>query len=306
MKREPVNIDYPLVSICIPTYNGEGYIAEAMDSALAQTYPNLEIVVSDDSSTDSTLQIIKAYKGKTSIPIFIHHHEPKGIGANWNHCIKNANGVYIKFLFQDDVLLPNCIETMVDVIEHGKNISLVACKREFIIEPTFLNAETKQWIVTYGDLQKHLSLPIKNNIIYLDASLFKLDTLFTSPLNKVGEPSTILFRKDLVDTIGYFREDLNQVLDYEFCYRVLKKKRIAIITDTLVRFRLHNNQATVKNKGNDTYGADHKIYERIIYDTYFWYLNTKMKKVMLRKYNRFVRFFYDSIDAVRRAIPKTH
>lgn len=295
---------YPLVSICIPTYNGTQFIAEAMDSALTQTYSNLEIVVSDDASIDNTLKIIEGYKEKTTIPISIFLHEPKGIGANWNHCMQHAKGVYIKFLFQDDVLLLNCVEEMVKVLDKDPSIGLVACKREFIVEPSFLNEETKKWMTIYGDLQQTLNLPLKNGICLLDSKLFKSDEFFKSPLNKVGEPSTILFRKSLLKKIGYFREDLNQVLDYEFCYRVLKKQKIAIVNKNLVKFRLHNMQATVKNKDNDIYNADHKIFERIILDQYFWYLNRNMQKVLLRKYNRLVSIFYNIIDSIRRTVPK--
>lgn len=127
----------PLVSICIPTYNGDQFIAEAMYSAIAQTYPNLEIIVSDDASKDNTLQIVESYISKTEIPINIFKHKPNGIGANWNHTIKQANGEYVKFLFQDDILLPNCITDMVKVMEHHKSVGLVASKREFIVEPSF-------------------------------------------------------------------------------------------------------------------------------------------------------------------------
>ena len=66
---------HPLVSICIPTYNGSAYIAEAMQSAIVQSYPHLEIVVSDDASTDATLAIIDTFRAKTSIPIHIHPHQ---------------------------------------------------------------------------------------------------------------------------------------------------------------------------------------------------------------------------------------
>ena len=86
----------PLVSICIPTYNGAKFIAEAMDSAIKQTYSNLEIVVSDDDSKDETLSIIEAYKTKTSIPVSIYNHEPNGIGANWNNCLNKSKGDYVR------------------------------------------------------------------------------------------------------------------------------------------------------------------------------------------------------------------
>lgn len=297
---------YPLVSICMPTYNGAQFIAEAIESAINQNYLNLEIIVSDDASADETLSIIESYKEKTTIPISIYHHKPKSIGANWNNCIKKAKGVYIKFLFQDDVLLPNCIEEMVKVLEQDKSIALVASKRAFIVEPSFLNIETKKWIEIYGDLQYKLNLSYKNGISYLDKTLFKSDEFFKSPLNKVGEPSTILFKKNLVDTIGYFREDLNQVLDYEFCYRILKKSKIAIIEEKLVKFRLHNLQATVINKNNAIYGADHKKFEQIIYNRYFWYLSRDKKKVFLRKYNPMVSFIYNTVDSVKRILPNRY
>lgn len=293
-----------LVSICIPTYNGAEFIEEAMESVLAQTYPNLEIVVSDDASVDSTLELIASYKVKTSIPIHIHHHVPNGIGANWNHCITKAKGKYIKFLFQDDVLMPECVTEMVKVIETDVSVAIVASKRKFIVEPSFLNDETERWIDNMKDLQRTLNLDYHKGIAYLDHYLFSSEEFFVTPLNKVGEPTTILFRKSLIDNIGYFREDLKQVLDYEFCYRVLNTNRIAIIDKPLVKFRLHNMQTTVKNKDNAIFSVDHAKMERIIYDNYFKYLSSYKKKVLARKYNSLVSFFYDNIDVIRRILPK--
>lgn len=280
----------PLISICIPTYNGEKYIAEAMDSAINQTYKNLEIIVSDDNSKDSSIKIIESYKNKTKIPITIYQHTPNGIGANWNNCIKNANGEYIKFLFQDDVLQPNCIKEMVAILENDKNIGLVASKRIFIIEDEYQTEETKKWVQGYSDLQKDLQLPLQKGIRILDKKLFKSRLFLKSPLNKVGEPSVTLFRRKLVQEIGYFREDLKQILDYEFYYRVLKKYKIAIIEKELVKFRLHHEQATNKNKGKDV--VDYKKYGKIIYNEFFWYVTTKKKIELLKRHNVIVRVLF--------------
>ncbi|OMP31159.1 glycosyltransferase [Mangrovimonas sp. DI 80] len=289
----------PLVSICIPTYNGARFIKQAMDSAIAQTYSNLEIVVSDDDSRDNTLEIIESYKNKTNIPIYIMGHQPNGIGSNWNNCIKHAKGVYIKFLFQDDVLMPECVSQMVLVIEKEKRVDIVACKREFIIDSSFENIQSKKWIDHMADLQKTLNLEYNENIAYLDKTLFCSDQFFETPLNKVGEPSTILFKKELVNRIGYFSEELNQVLDYEFCYRVLKTRRIAIMQKTLVKFRLHGLQATVKNKDNEIFGADFKKLERIYVSNYIRLLDPYMRKVLLRRNNRWVSSFYNTIDNIK-------
>lgn len=287
----------PLVSICIPTYNGAQFIAETMDSAIAQTYTNLEIIVSDDASMDETLAIIESYINKTNIPIHIHKHQPNGIGANWNHCIKKANGTYIKFLFQDDVLLLDCIETMVGTLEGDDTIALVASKRDFIIEDSYLNEETKAWVEKYGDLQSTINFQKYNGKQILDKQLFKHKEYFNSPRNKVGEPSTVLFRKDLVNSIGYYREDLKQVLDYEFYNRILKHQSIVILQDKLVKFRLHSQQATVINKNNDQ--KDYVIYDRLMYDDYLWCLNKTMRLYFLKKYNPLVRLIFKVIKNIK-------
>ena len=78
-------------------------------------------------------------------------------------------------------------------------------------------------------MQQTLNLSENKELITLDNPLFNNEEFFRSTLNKVGEPSTILFRKNLVKDMSYFREDLKQVLDYEFCYRVLNIHKIAII-----------------------------------------------------------------------------
>lgn len=295
-------MDKPLVSICIPTYNGEQFIVEAMESAITQTYSNLEIVVSDDASNDNTLQLIKQFREKSKISINIFHHQPNGIGANWNNCIKQSKGEYIKFLFQDDILYPTCIEEMVRVLEHDYRIGLVASKREFMVETSYVNEEINKWIQGFGDLQAALKLPLKNGMRILDKKLFKSDLFLEAPKNKVGEPSAVLFNKNVVKKTGYFREDLNQNLDYEFYYRILKKYKIAILEKELVKFRLHQQQATNVNKGNDD--SDYVKYDEIIYYQYFWYLNRKKQLELLKRYNPIVKLYfkYNSISKVYRKV----
>ena len=280
-------MDKPLVSICIPTFNGAQFITEALDSAISQTYTNLEIIISDDASSDATLDIVESYKSKTTIPIHIYHHNPKGIGANWNHCIKKAHGTYIKFLFQDDILKPTCIADMVNVLEHNNALGLVACKREIIIDKSYLNDETEKWIEIYGDLQEHLNLPIVNGIQYLDKSIFKSNLYLSRPLNKIGEPTVILFRKEIVKDIGFYKEDLFQLLDIEFCNRVLKKYKIAILNKKLVGFRLHSNQATNSNSINVK--KDLLKYNKLIYHDYFHLFNRSMQVKLLKKHNPLIK-----------------
>lgn len=295
-------MSHTLVSICIPTYNGAHFIAEAMDSAIAQTYENLEIIVSDDASKDTTLSIIERYKTKTDIPIRVYKHKPNGIGANWNHTIEKANGKYIKFLFQDDVLAPSCIAEMVAVMQADSTIGLVASKRDFIIDESFLNKEIKLWIDNYADLQKTLNLSTQNNCSIIDKTLFKSETFLKSPLNKIGEPTVVLFRKDIIKEVGYFDESLKQILDYEYWYRILKHKKVAILNKKLVKFRLHTNQATNVNRSQDI--PDYAIYQKLLYKEYLKLLHPNVQRRLLNQYNPAYRIYNTGIKKIKQSLKR--
>lgn len=106
-----------LVSIVIPTYNREKYIAKAIESAMHQTYRNLEIIIGDNQSTDNTWAIIQEYASKDSrIKIF---QNPTNIGPvmNWNACFERASGEYLKIIWSDDWISLNYIEHTLDLFD---------------------------------------------------------------------------------------------------------------------------------------------------------------------------------------------
>ena len=107
----------PLVSILIPTYNRQDFILECIDSALNQTYKNIEIIISDNCSTDQTLEICKAASQKDSRIKVVSTLTNLGPVANWLNCFTNSSGQYIKLLFSDDLLAKDCIERMIPAIQ---------------------------------------------------------------------------------------------------------------------------------------------------------------------------------------------
>ncbi len=248
---------------------------------MAQSYTNFEVIISDDASKDNTLEIVERFKAKAKFPVTVLHHKPQGIGANWNHCVKHANGTYIKFLFQDDVLHANCLEKMVAVLDANKNIGLVASKRHFINE-TPNDATIQQWMATYGNLQQQFEDADKS-ITVVDENLFKRQDFYASPLNKIGEPTTYMFRKDIINTIGYFDENLEQILDYVFCYRLLKHQNIAILNEALVSFRIHTNQATNVNRNKPI--KDYEHYQYLLYKEFLPLLHPSFQKKLKSKYS---------------------
>ena len=271
----------PLVSICIPTHNGETYIAECINSALSQTYNNIELVISDDASNDNTLGIVNALKENIEIPIHIFKHKPNGIGANWNNCIKNSNGQYIKFLFQDDVLAPDCIERLIDKMLSEKGIAMVYAKRNFIYEQeTSKIAEFKK---VYGKLHKYwFSLKISEGII--DGTDYLADKNFlNAPKNKIGEPTSVLLDKTCFDKVGYFNENLKQALDCEFWSRLMPHYKIGFVDENLNWFRLHEAQASAINtsaKLNET-EALYKLY----YNNLLPYLHKDCQWKLKKRYH---------------------
>lgn len=269
----------PLISICIPTYNGEKYIAEAMDSAIVQTYNNLEIIISDDASKDAGLEIIESYKEKTDIPIYIYPHQPKGIGANWNHCIKKANGEYIKFLFQDDILMPTCIEKMVALATSKERVGLVYCRREIIFDTQKEDYEDwlrySEFLHTNWD-SLHLKEGIEKGTSYL-----KDKNLLDRPNNKIGEPPAVLLNKKCFEKVGYFNTNLSQTLDFEYWYRLMPYFDVGFVDEELIKFRLHGNQASQINRKRKT--KDKKLLPKTLLKTVFWKLHPKQKMYILKE-----------------------
>jgi len=131
------------VSVIIPTYNCAQFITEAIESALMQTYTDIEIVVVDDGSTDNTKEILKPYIEKNFLTYI--YQENQGPGAARNTGIKAATGEYIAFLDADDTLTEDSVEKRINLIEGSSDIGLVFSdyfyqKEKFEIKETkFIN-----------------------------------------------------------------------------------------------------------------------------------------------------------------------
>src|SRR5947207_12966627 len=109
----PTSAHPPLVSVCVPTYNGAAHLAEALYSIVAQTYPSLEVIICDDGSTDATLDIARLFAIECPHPVLLIEGERLGAVHNWNRCAAEARGQFIKFLFQDDTLEAECIAALI-------------------------------------------------------------------------------------------------------------------------------------------------------------------------------------------------
>lgn len=118
----------PKVSIIIPCYNQGKYVAEAINSALRQTFKDIEIVCVNDGSTDNSVKTIKSFENKYKNFIFLNNEENRGVIYSRNFAIKNCNGTYILPLDADDIIEPTYVEKAVKILDNNPNIGIVYCK----------------------------------------------------------------------------------------------------------------------------------------------------------------------------------
>ena len=106
----------PLVTIGIPTYNrADGYLKDAIESALNQTYANLEIIISDNCSSDDTGLIVESFNDPRIK--YYRHNENIGANNNFNFCLKKASGIFFLLLHDDDLIDEDFVELCMDVVK---------------------------------------------------------------------------------------------------------------------------------------------------------------------------------------------
>lgn len=122
-------IDYPLISIAMATYNGEKYLKRQIDSIYSQTYKNIEVIVTDDCSTDETVKILEQYAKTRGLKYYINE-ENLGYVKNFEKAVSLCQGEYIALSDQDDIWLPQKLSTLIENI----GTSVLACSDAKLID----------------------------------------------------------------------------------------------------------------------------------------------------------------------------
>ncbi len=231
---------YPLVSVLIPAYNRPHYLEIALNSALNQTYKNIEVIICDDSTNNQVeLMIKKKYQNKFKNLRYYKNENNLGQFENDLKLIELAEGEYINFLMDDDVYALNKIEKMMKyyINDTRKEIKLVTSHREKI-------DKYGEKLLNKGGLKKLYSI----NVI-LDGINFG-NYILVNNFNCIGEPTTPIFRKkDLIEPFGTFngRRYICNV-DLATWLNLLAQGKIVYITETLSYFRIHENQQLNSDK----------------------------------------------------------
>jgi glycosyltransferase involved in cell wall biosynthesis len=131
----------PLVSVLVPIFNRESYISECIQSVLNQNYPNIEIIIVDNASTDGTWDHCLALQAAHSQISVYQNSKNLGPVRNWIECVSKAKGDFGKILFSDDTLLPGCISQMVEAFLDNEQVSVVSSP--VLIGRNLIDAELK-------------------------------------------------------------------------------------------------------------------------------------------------------------------
>ena len=210
----------PLVSIIIPVYNGEKYMREAIDSALSQTYKNIEVIIVNDGSADGgkTEEIALSYGDR----IRYFYKENGGVSSALNVGIKNMSGEYFSWLSHDDVYSPDKIEKQLSYIKDDK--TLVLCSTRFI-------DKNSQPIVHHTNNNTQSMLSWEEAVMYITKN--------------GANGCAFLIPKKVFDIVGGFDESLRYCQDILMWWNIfLAHYSLQLTEDVGVLTRVHEEQVT--------------------------------------------------------------
>ena len=268
----------PKVSVIIPVYNGEKYIAYAIESVLCQTYKNIEIIVVDDDSKDKTAEVVKNYQetynqtDKQEVLTYIYQ-KNQGAAAARNKGIVSSTGEYIALLDYDDIWEPEKIELQVKYMIEHQEVGMVHSDAGFIDKDGNLIDDMKRpkGFTVYGRCFKELFIQ-----------------------NKI-RTSTAVIRTSCLDKIGLFDEDIRYCEDLDLWLRLAREFSIGYVDQILCYYRLHDSNMT-HNK------VEHLIYRnkmfnkilKIYPDTWSIVGESNVKKIIFDNVYRIANLSYDS------------
>jgi glycosyltransferase involved in cell wall biosynthesis len=222
-----------LVSVVIPVFNQEKYVVDAVESALTQTYENVEVIVVDDGSTDSSSDLVKRYFG-SHVNLIVQKNS--GPSSAINVGIRNSKGSFIGLLGGDDLCKPDRVSKQLDKLIHDKS--------DFVFSrPEIIDSQGKK--ISDEVFSNFYNEYASGEITINHVSFFK--NLFFNG-NSLCSPS-VLFKRSVVNQIGYFNEDLIHLQDYDYWLKALSRNlKFSFTDERLVFYRRHGkNLSSLKH-----------------------------------------------------------
>jgi glycosyltransferase involved in cell wall biosynthesis len=222
-------VQVPRVSVIIPAYNAERYIRDTLGSVLAQTYPNIEVIVVDDGSRDGTADVVRSFGARVR---YVKQENSGGCGRPRNHGMRVATGDMFVFIDSDDLMLPERIAREVDVLRLHPGVGMVFSNyRDFEGDHVYDHGHFEGCPILSGRLATLPPGAMHTVLLPSESTELLLTENFGS--------SSPMVRREAVERVGQFDETLRASEDYEFQYRVASHYCIALIPQVGWHKRLH-------------------------------------------------------------------
>jgi glycosyltransferase involved in cell wall biosynthesis len=227
----------PSVSVCVPVYRGEQFLAETVRSVLDQTHRDFELVVLDNASPDTTGRIARSFDDRrvrvetnpTTVP------QPE----NWRRVVRLCRAPLIKLLCADDLLHPRCLEYQVGPMEADPGLALVAGRRHMIDERSRVLVPRRGLTGLTG---VRSSVEVARRVV-------------RSGANPIGEPGGVLFRREHYFAVGGWRPERRFAMDLDLWMRLLQYGEFLGLPETLAAFRVVRESLSA---GNESAIYDHQ------------------------------------------------
>lgn len=216
----------PRVSVVVPAYQNAAYVAATVESVLAQTYPDFELVVADHSSTDETWSVLQRYREEPRVRLL---RTPAGGGAvrNWNRVTREARGELVKLVCGDDLLRPQALEQQVVALDSAGPAAVLVCGRRDLIDGRGAVFVRRHGL---GGLSARMRGPEAVRAIVRSGG------------NPLGEPAAVLLRRDALDAAGGWNAEVPFYLDAGTYARVLRQGDLVALDETVAAFRVSASQ----------------------------------------------------------------
>ena len=228
------------MSVCVPTFNGARHIEECLDSIVAQTFDDLEVLVVDDASTDETVAVAERFRARDPRVRIERNADNLGLVPNWNRCVELARGRWLKFVFQDDVIAPACVDTLLGAAR--PDCPLVVCRRALQFDDDLAVRDE------YSLTLEHSLDRLFGEAPYVSAEQVQGAVLDHFGVNFVGEPTAVLVDRDAFGRFGRFNVALVALCDFEYWARVGANTGLAYVPESLATFRVHAGSASEINR----------------------------------------------------------
>jgi glycosyltransferase involved in cell wall biosynthesis len=216
----------PAVSLCVPAYQAERHLRATLESLLAQTHSDFEIVVIDNNSSDGTAAVLESFSD-SRIRV-IRNESTLPLVDNFNHAVRQCRGEFVKLVCADDLLHPDCIAAQSAVLERYRGVALVGAQTDFVDDAGSV-------------LRSRRGL---GNIVGRHPAHHVVRTIVRSGTNPIGAPLAVMFRRSDFLRSGGFRDRWLFLSDVDLWVRLLQYGEFYGISRTLASFRFGSQTVT--------------------------------------------------------------